>query len=170
MLCDKCGKNPATTHYTQIINGEKKEYHLSSQCAQGMEGPELFEGFPNLFGTLFSQPVFQPGRTEQVMERRCPRCGASFSDIAETGLLGCADCYGAFLKELSPSISRIHGRTAHVGKVPKSSGGNVKLKNQLSEAKRKLQDAIQAEEFEEAAALRDQIRELNERLGEGNDK
>lgn len=57
-----------------------------------------------------------------------------------------------------------------MGKVPKSSGGNVKLKNQLSEAKRKLQDAIQAEEFEEAATLRDQIRELNERLGEGNDK
>ena len=169
MLCDKCGKNPATTHYTQIINGQKKEYHLCSQCAQAMGGQELFSGFPNLFGSLFSQPSFQPGRSAQVMERRCSRCGTSFSDIAETGLMGCADCYNAFLKELTPSISRIHGKTAHVGKVPKSAGGNVKLKNQLMEAKRKLQEAIEAEEFEKAVTLRDEIRELNERLGEGND-
>lgn len=83
--------------------------------------------------------------------------------------MGCADCYNAFLKELTPSISRIHGKTAHVGKVPKSAGGNVKLKNQLMEAKRKLQEAIEAEEFEKAVTLRDEIRELNERLGEGND-
>lgn len=166
MLCDKCGKNPATTHYTRILNGQKKEYHLCSHCAQGMEGSDLMGGFPNLFGSLFSQPAFQPGRGAHAVERRCPHCGASFSDIAESGLLGCAQCYTAFLKDLTPSISRIHGRTAHVGKVPKSAGGQSKLKSQLAMAKEQLQAAIAAEEFEKAVTLRDQIRELNERLGE----
>ena len=136
----------------------------------GDGGPGVVRGISQPLWHAVLPARFSAGTNGAGNGTPVPPLRSQLSDIAETGLLGCADCYGAFLKELAPSISRIHGRTAHVGKVPKSSGGNVKLKNQLSEAKRKLQDAIQAEEFEEAATLRDQIRELNERLGEGNDK
>lgn len=165
MLCDKCGKKTATTHYTQIINGEKRESHLCEDCAAESGYGQFFGDFPNLFGSmLFGAPAPRVGA-----QKTCPHCGATFTDITDAGQLGCADCYETFTEELLPTLARMHGKTAHAGKIPKSAGGAIRLKGELAEAKARLQKAIEAQAFEKAAELRDHIRDLEGKLGDKHD-
>ena len=84
----------------------------------------------------------------------------TFDDIAKSGKVGCANCYDIFYDELLPSIQRIHGKTVHIGKLAKSAGSEVKMKSTLAKLKEELTTAIKEQEFEKAAKLRDQIKEL----------
>lgn len=92
--------------------------------------------------------------------KRCQCCGSSFEDIAKTGKVGCAECYDVFYEELLPSIQRIHGRTAHTGKLAHSAGTEVKVRNEIAKYRAELEKAIKDQEFEKAAELRDRIKEL----------
>lgn len=161
MLCQECNKNQATTHIKTIINGELKEYMLCSECAQKMGYGNLFSGFGlNLDSFLGSLLGENAAREIPANVVRCKRCGSSFTDIAKSGKVGCADCYTTFYDRMIPSIQRIHGNTTHAGKVPSSAGEEVKRKNRLEKARTELAQAIQSQEFEKAAELRDLIKEL----------
>ena len=163
MLCQKCKKNEATTHYTQIINGKRQELHLCAECA-AKQNLNVFGDLPNLFGSMFfGEPQHRRMSTGSV--RACPKCGMTLDEIAETGMLGCAECYNVFAQELAPYLTRIHGRAAHVGRIPRSAGGELKLRSELNDARTALKKAIDAQEFEQAAQLRDRIKELDEKLG-----
>ncbi len=103
--------------------------------------------------------------------QRCEKCGASFEEIAKTGRLGCAECYKTFRRQLLPVIQRIHGTARHKGKTPTSSALRILDTNQqmvpvqespLEEKKRQLQQAVEAQEYERAAVLRDEIKELEQ--------
>ena len=167
MLCDRCKKREATTHYKQIINGDLQEYHLCNECAAeaGLSLGMDFGGFHKMFGSLFGSGLMG---VPQVSSQRCPVCGMSADDIAQTGRVGCAECYETFLPRLMPSIQKIHGRTGHVGRVPRSAGQQLGRRREREELERKLRDAINREAFEEAASIRDQIKNLTEG-GEGHD-
>ena len=111
MLCQSCGKRPANTHIKTIINGELTEHSLCSECAQKMGYGNSF--FPsNTFDQFFSSFFGKNSLMEDTL--RCPVCGASLSDISDTGKVGCADCYKTFLNQLMPSIQRMHGNTHHI--------------------------------------------------------
>ncbi len=167
MLCQNCGKNTATTHVKTIINGELKEYSLCADCAQKMGYGSLFSGLGwnigNLLGGFFGDT---PAASLNTV--RCPGCGSSFEDIAQSGKVGCAECYHTFYDKLLPSIQRIHGNTKHCGKQPSGAALQVKPAEQLQvkpetelERKRRLlKEAIEVQNFEEAAKLRDEIREM----------
>ena len=116
MLCDKCGKNNATTHIKQIINGVVTERNLCSSCA-AEEGYSKFPhgGLADMLASMFGDIS---GLGIESNETRCPVCGSRFSDIAETGKAGCAECYKTFYSELLPYLKRVHGSVKHVGKVP----------------------------------------------------
>lgn len=161
MLCQKCGKNEATTHLKRIINGEKTETHLCSHCASSMGYESVFSGFGLNIGDLFSG-FFGDVPVSQLSNRviRCEKCGCSFDDIAKSGMLGCAQCYTTFFDKLQPSIKRIHGNTTHQGKFPHGVGEDVKKANTIAELKAQLNRAIEEQNFEKAAQLRDQIKEL----------
>ena len=45
MLCQNCGKNEATTHIKQVINGDTAERHLCSECAEHLGYGDAFSGF-----------------------------------------------------------------------------------------------------------------------------
>ena len=92
--------------------------------------------------------------------KRCPNCGATLEEIRQTGLVGCAKCYETFAPELSGTIERIHGASAHVGKIPSTSRTAVQLEGRISELKTRLAKAVADQNFEQAAVLRDQIRDL----------
>lgn len=81
-------------------------------------------------------------------------------DIAKTGKVGCAQCYETFFDDLLPSIRRIHGNTRHTGKLAGSAGKELRVVNELEQARQELHDAIEKQEFEKAAKLRDRIKEL----------
>lgn len=160
MLCEYCKKNPATTHIKTIINGKLTEYSICAECAQrfgyGSLLTNLGYNFGGLLGEFFSETDVS-GSSDTV---RCELCGASFDDIIRTGKVGCAQCYQTFSDRLIPLIEHIHGNTKHRGKVP---GGNMlqsRPKEQLSLMKRELRKAIDTENFEHAADLRDKIKEL----------
>lgn len=155
MLCQLCGKNPATTHIKTIVDGELTECSLCSACANEM-------GYGNLFtsqGVGVLGPLFG-GLSEPGEEERCPVCGASFGEIARSGRVGCAQCYHIFYNRLMPTIQRIHGNTKHCGKTPDGSLPQVRPQNQLAVLRQDLRRAIDDENFEHAALLRDQIKAL----------
>lgn len=157
MLCDKCKKNPATTHVHSIINGVAVEKNLCSYCAaaEGYVGGQgsIVDMLASMFGESMVHRPPQKGL-------RCGCCGSSFSEIAERGKAGCPQCYTTFKNQLLPSVQRLHGKTKHVGKVPANASEEMKRSAKLDKLKDALKDAIAAEEFEKAAQLRDEIRQL----------
>lgn len=168
MMCQNCGQRAATTHIKTIVNGQLSESHLCSQCAkQQGYGHMLSEwnGFGSLLGGLLPET--------QTQEKRCPGCGASFRQIKGSGRIGCAECYNTFRSQLIPVIERVHGAARHRGKVPGGSALRVQEENrqlmnvkeqkpvsEIDEKKKLLQKAIETQDFERAAVLRDQIKEL----------
>ena len=163
MLCERCKKNTATVFYEETINGETRSYSLCQGCAADMKkSGELSGLFPfsgigamhdQLFGGLFGtvEPMGQ-------LKKTCPLCASSFSDLKKNGKVGCPECYKTFGDELKATISSIHGNVKHIGRAPSKFRKDREKENELKALKKKLKEAISAENFEEAATLRDKIR------------
>ena len=158
MLCEKCKKNQATTHIKTIINGKYSEKHLCSECYK--EENDFAGGFSvgDMFSSMFGDSHYS-GLQNGVI--RCPVCGSTINDISNTGKAGCSDCYKTFGEQLLPFIKRIHGSVSHTGKMV---SGNVSAENneksELLKLKEQLKSLIAEEKFEEAAKVRDRIKEL----------
>ncbi len=173
LLCPECGKRPATLHYTKIVNGEKTEAHLCEVCAQ--EKGEYMPGFDNGFsfhnllsGLLNFDMVSSesPNIAQQKTMPRCATCGLTYNQFSKIGRFGCSDCFETFRDRLDPLLRRIHGSTAHQGKIPERTKGELKIRRDLEKLREQLARSVESEEFEEAAQLRDQIRSLQEQLSE----
>lgn len=171
MLCQRCQERPATVHLTKVINYEKNELHLCEVCAKsaGSELGFLFEpnfSFQSLIASLLEgdQVNFleQPSAGGEI---QCQNCGLTFTDFRSGGLLGCGECYRYFKAGLEPLLKRIQGgNLSHAGKVPKRTGGLVRIRKEISELKKQLQNAISQENYEKAAELRDEIRRREQEL------
>ncbi len=169
MLCDICGKKEATVHITEIINEKMAKLHLCEECAKekGAEMEEHFGLSDLLAGLTDLGANIEPEMMDTV---KCNFCGFTYRDFKKMGRLGCSECYEAFKKQLAPLLKRIHGADRHVGKVPLMIGKTVKDSRSLQDLKMKMEKAIQTEDFEEAARLRDQIKELEKKSKNGNSK
>ncbi|WP_027356997.1 UvrB/UvrC motif-containing protein [Desulfofundulus thermocisternus] len=173
MECERCHQRPATVHWTEIINNEKRTMRLCEQCARELQA-QAMGFFPqinlhnflagllhNEFGFPTTGPAMAPAGA------RCEACGLTEAQFARQGLLGCGECYRYFGPRLEPVFRRIHGNTRHTGKVPERTGGKMRVINRLERLKAQLREAVSREEFERAAELRDAIRELEKELREG---
>lgn len=176
MLCDKCKKNEATIYYTEIVGGEKTEMHYCEECASECtnfqfkysgSNKELSLGdlLSSILGNYYNnQPVKEESKAAVT---KCNQCGMTYDEFLQGGKFGCAGCYASFGKQLEKSIRQIHGASSHVGKRPKGFVSKTdKILSDLSEVERlsiQLQDAVEKEEFEKAAKLRDKIRALKEK-------
>ncbi len=166
MKCEKCKGKEATTHVKRVVNGRYEEYMLCADCAHEMGFDNVFTmDMPDMFGGLM-QSLFGalPARSGAS---RCPACSSTFGDIQNTAKVGCAECYEVFRNELMPSIRRIHGNTTHVGKIPYTQAPEVEAENsqkenkvELEALKAEMKKAIDTQNFEKAAELRDKIREM----------
>lgn len=174
MLCDNCKSREAKIYYTEIIDGCKKEQHLCEECAKKftsfqMEAPTLSKQFT--LGTLLSSllSAYEESKEEKVEEKvlTCDHCGMTYQEFIKTGMFGCPQCYQSFHKPLEDCIKNIQGATKHTGKVPVGfQTATEKLLGSMSEIDRltiRLQQAIEKEEFEEAAKLRDTIKEIKKK-------
>ncbi|MCS7033558.1 MAG: UvrB/UvrC motif-containing protein [Phycisphaerae bacterium] len=159
--CDNC-KNIATVHLTEIKNGKKLEKHLCEQCAAQQEGFPIKPHTP--INELLTNFVLahQSGTKELTAGQVCDHCSMAWAEFKQGGLLGCEHDYVQFEKELTPLLARAHeGATHHLGKVPVRRGGSgVPMKRQadLARLRKELQRAVENEDYERAAKLRDQIR------------
>lgn len=148
MKCQNCPKL-ATLQITEVQGeGNFEEFHLCDECAQKY----LYESSPK---------KKKSGVREQTGngEKKCEYCGIGFVDFRNSGRLGCPHDYNAFQAELLPLLESIHSSTRHVGKTPRRPSQRVRSQ-QLFQLRKDLQKAVTAESYEEAARLRDRIRDL----------
>jgi protein arginine kinase activator len=163
MLCHVCNKNVATVKYTEIVEGHVTEIQVCHECAQ-KEDKEINPHFgaPD-FAKLGSQTLSMPMRVSD-MDSICASCGRTYFELVHSAQLGCPHCYQTFSKSLIPLIERAHGATQHVGKTPKgwATGGDAAVAK-LMRYRGLLQKAVRDERYEDAARLRDLIKDVESR-------
>jgi len=169
MLCQNCKERQATVYIKNIVNQQQTELHLCPQCAKelgytaNMTNP--FSGFAKEMDTAldpFSFLFASPEKKIFDKPQSCPLCGTTSNDIRRTGRAGCANCYSLFDAVLDPIIRKIHGTATHTGNIPKSAGANLSSKRHLDDLKAQLKAAIDSEDYESAAKLRDEIRGMEQ--------
>ena len=160
MMCEKCGINPAAVTLTQVINGKKTVKKLCAACAQEnniYKDLNMDLGFSSLFSTFFNE-----SDVSKSVDEKCPLCNMTRSEFLTTGKPGCASCYTAFESSMTPLLKKIHLTKTHTGKVPGKSGNASE--NKIDLLKAQLKEAIEKEEYEKAARLRDEIKEMEGRM------
>ena len=188
MLCEKCKKNEATFYYHENVNGNQKNYRLCADCAKELEkSGELkawdkvqedpFEGFgklftnpfkqmDKLFSGLFGAPALTGGISQTKGQKQCS-CGMTLRDFLDEGMAGCPDCYSTFEEELEPTVRRIHGKSAHEGRIPTKFRGKMDTRKKIEQLEKERSEAVRLENYERAAEIRDQLNELRKNLEEG---
>ncbi len=164
MKCEKCGQNDASFFLEKTVNGKKSTLQFCHACAE-KEGllhtaQDIGEGlfsplFSGVFPTLFSAPA------KKQTAKKCEGCGATWQEIATEGKVFCPQCYTAFGDELTRTVRSIHGNVTHTGGVPARLSRQQEKQTKKATLKKALEAAIAAENFEEAARLRDEIRALD---------
>ena len=167
-VCERCGERPASVHLTQVVNGQKSVQHLCEHCAIAMGtfpvGGPWHVG--HLLGSLMPPPNREAPAEPERVGPRCPHCGWTAPLFQQTGRFGCDRCYEAFQPHLGDLVRRIHGSTEHRGKIPARVGGGLRRQQTLNALRAELSQAVEAEAFEEAARLRDQIRRLEQEVAD----
>lgn len=169
MQCQICHKNEATIKFTHIINGVKSEAYLCRKCAEekGMNNP--FHAMQPLLEQMILNMIQEKKKKAQAKsqysQKICTGCGISFQNFLDSGRLGCAQCYSAFQEELKPLLRRIHGTTTH---QPSTKNGIERKRRALLRIRNELDTAVRTEEFERAAVLRDQMRELEKEIDDAS--
>ena len=161
-VCDRCGSGDAVVHLTEIHNNEMTTHHLCETCAaaKGLEtaGEQVDASLGDFLAQMGDAP--DPSEAGHKVEP-CSFCGLSFADFRETGRLGCPHCYTTFEAYLKGLLRRVHGSTQHVGKIYLSPDPTrSELQERLERLRRKLRKAVEHEDFERAAEIRDRIRAI----------
>lgn len=160
MRCENCGLTEAAIQLTKVENNEMRVFHLCEACA-AEQGVEPAAAGANLPLADFLAQIGSGVADEAVASGRCPTCGLTPAQLKQTGRLGCADCYGHYDRHLRALLRRLHGGTQHVGKVVVPPDAvDTDRKARMDALRRSLQRAVDSEDFEHAASLRDQIRRM----------
>ena len=176
MKCDKCTKK-ASVHLTEIVDGKVMEMHMCEDCAreQSQHMEQQF-GLADLLAGLTDFGKHVPDVQQKTLTLQCMACGLTYEDFRKFGRFGCAQCYGAFKTQLKTLLKKIHGSNVHLGKTPLKlmpiDGVSVAAVpaaeasapvDPVELLRKQLHEAIEHEDFERAAALRDKIHELEGR-------
>lgn len=185
MKCQNCGDADATIHFKEVVDGNLREIHLCEACAAEKGFHLVVEQNKLSIATQFiwmAENLYPEG-TSKLGSVQCETCGLRYSHFTRTGRLGCPDCYEAFGAQLNQILRRVHGATSHKGgasEAPPTTPGTRGAKrasppvavadpskDRLRDLRRELARAVETEEYETAARLRDEIRSM-EREGEGS--
>jgi protein arginine kinase activator len=160
MLCMKCKKNEASYYYKQNINGRITETALCEECAGELGKNVMADTLSiNPFGGLFGLTT-PPRRTADTV-KRCTLCGSGFGDLVKSGKIGCAKCYEVFADELSATVAKLHGQATHTGRAPLEHRAKNERRDHEKQLRGELKKAIDAQNFERAAVLRDELKKLD---------
>ena len=161
MVCDVCKTNQATVFLTQIVDGKMQKVNLCEVCSKekGVTDPTGFALADLLLGLGAAQEIEKGGNLQ-----KCPSCGFSQQDFKKTGRLGCAVCYETFAEGLHSLLKAMHKGTSHVGKIPTRLAQSMHLDAEMKALNQQLEKAVGKEDYESAAELRDQIKNLGKIL------
>jgi len=160
MVCCVCKEKPATVHLTQIVGEKMQKLDMCEECAKakGINDPTSFAMADLMLGLGASQELDQSAAGAEL---KCPRCGFSQADFKKSGRLGCPECYQTFAEGLGGLLKSMHKGTRHVGKAPEALRKTRETVDRLKALQKKLNKAIETEDFETAATLRDEIKDLS---------
>lgn len=145
-------------HLTEIVNGKKREKHFCQECAEKQELLKQQElNLAAILQSVIGQHV--GGQTDELSRLTCPSCGIKYMEFKAAGRCGCPNDYQVFREPLLPLLERIHRGVKHVGKVPHNALKHASLQNELRDLRVQLRTAVEQEAYEEAARLRDLIRQ-----------
>ena len=154
MKCQSCQTRSATVHYTDLSESGLKEFHLCEECyaVQKPQGTDMI----GMIASALAAPSQRA--SEEPMAQACGQCGLTYATFRSRGRLGCTMCYETFRPALEPLLEKIHGGKVHMGKTPLETGTRDRGRERLLiSLRRKLQEAIQQENYELAAGLRDEL-------------
>jgi len=162
MVCDVCKTNQATVFLTQIVDGKMQKVNLCDACSKekGVTDPTGFALADLLLGLGAAQDIEKGGPLQ-----KCPACGFSQADFKKTGRLGCPLCYDTFSEGLNSLLKAMHKGTLHTGKMPARLQANLRHDAEMQGLQKELEKAVLEENYETAADLRDQIKNLEEKPG-----
>lgn len=163
MNCEDCKKNPATVNFTQIVSNKKTVLNLCKSCAEqrGFSGHNAPAGAQG-FGVESLVSKIANEYEEESNAVACKACGLKYLDFKQSGRLGCGQCYSAFESRLDDLLRKIHGSTGHIGKIPKDLEPAISQNRQIETLRKEMKRAIEKEDFEHAADLRDRIKKMGE--------
>jgi protein arginine kinase activator len=164
MQCSICKEKPASVHLTQIVGEKVQKLDLCEECAKakGLNDPQGFAMADIMLGLGAAQELEQ---SVGGVEVKCPRCGFAQADFKKSGRLGCPECYKTFAEGLAGLLKTMHKGTRHMGKAPEALKLSRETADRLRYLQKKLAKAIEAEDFELAANVRDEIKQMSERPG-----
>jgi protein arginine kinase activator len=158
--CQFC-ESPATVHLTDIVNKKKREVHLCEECARKNnlipDQPSPHIDLKALLGMLVG-PMGSAPAGDETAALICPACGLNYAEFRNEGRLGCPEDYEVFREALEPLLERIHRSIGHAGKAPRAFR-ELERVAELKTLRKRLRVAVKAEKYEEAARLRDVIRQ-----------
>jgi protein arginine kinase activator len=161
MLCDVCKCNDAAVFLTQIVEGKMQKVNLCDACSKekGVQDPTGFALADLLLGIGAAEEIEKGAATQ-----KCPVCGFTQADFKKTGRLGCSMCYATFAEGLGTLLKAMHKGTEHVGKVPEHAQRAAQLNDRMRTLNENLKKAVAEENYETAASLRDEIKQLESDL------
>lgn len=157
MMCEECGQNPATVILALNVNGESTQKHLCAACMEKLKDSFSKGDIQSFLSSILSDIATVDAPEKDIY---CSRCKLSYKEFKKTGRLGCAQCYQDFRDELKPMLLKIHGRSQHAGRMPRVSPEEQEQQQVLADLRKRMEEAVAQENFEEAALLRDQIKQL----------
>lgn len=174
MVCQDCKKREAQVHLTQIHNNEKIALALCRECAAARGFHSPLDNMPFPLAEILSglaKNISSAARSEPLESLVCGVCGLSFEEFTRQGRFGCGDCYKTFRPRLETIMRKIHGASLHRGRIPIDliAGGQGTTVFPIKEEERletELKKAIEAEDFERAAEIRDKLKSLRETVGQ----
>lgn len=170
MLCQDCKKREAQVHLTQIINNEKIALSLCKECASARGFHSPLENMPFPLAEILSglaQSGTDKGKAEPMPQLSCPNCHLTFEEFTRQGRFGCGECYRAFRPRLDSIMRKIHGASLHRGRSPMAgpaaiSGDTPIPVKEEERLEAELHKAIQSEDFERAAEIRDKLKSIKQ--------
>ena len=156
MKCDICDSE-ATVVLTQIINGQMTTVNLCDVCSKA-------KGVTDETGFGLAEAFLTQSAPSAEMAMECPSCGFTAAQLKKIGRMGCPECYGAFRDGLENLLKAMHKGTRHVGKTPRRIVSEGQIRGSLGQLREDLATAVQEERYEDAARLKDQISQLQQKL------
>ncbi|MCK5707742.1 MAG: UvrB/UvrC motif-containing protein [Candidatus Aureabacteria bacterium] len=166
MKCDMCKVHDAVVHYAEVVNGEIKKLNICESCAKEKGfGVEVSFSLSDMLGGMVKDSAkgLEPSQADNA---KCKDCGMAFDEFKKTGRLGCDNCYVVFEKRLISILDTIHKHTRHRGKTPSAFKEKYIKIEKIRELNKKLKDAVDRENYEAAAVLRDKIKDLNLKINQ----
>ena len=170
MLCEHCKAKNASVHYNYSVNGVKTDLHLCVDCAEKYVFNSNNSGFENglfsgLFGDFFGSNASFPkgslaGYGAKVKDEVCPSCGMTRSELHKSGRFGCGECYNTFSQDVKAMLTKLHVSTEYLGKIPEGISESLSISRKIEKLQRDMQSAVERQDYEEAARIRDAIKLL----------